>query len=48
MWSQSGTKTLAAIVVIARRRRVPEMYYDRRDTVSLGAGDAIATNKVPR
>jgi hypothetical protein len=22
------------------------MYYDRRDTVSLGAGDGIATNKV--
>jgi hypothetical protein len=47
MWSQSGTKALAAVVVIgAAVAGCSEMYYDRRDTVSLGAGDAIATNKV--
>jgi hypothetical protein len=47
MWSRSGTKTLAAVVVIGTAvAGCSEMYFDRRDTVSLGAGDAIATNKV--
>ena len=48
MSSQSGTRGHGR----SRRdrsRRVAgcsEMYYDRRETVSLGAGDAVATNKV--
>jgi hypothetical protein len=47
MWSQSGTRAIAAMVVIATAvAGCSEMYYDRRDTVALSAGDAIATNKV--
>jgi hypothetical protein len=47
MSSQSGTRGIAAIVVIASAvAGCSEMYYDRRETVTLGAGDAVATNKV--
>ena len=47
MWSQSGTRAIAAVVVIAAAvAGCSEMYYDRRDTVALSAGDALATNKV--
>jgi hypothetical protein len=47
MWSQSGTRALAVAAVLGTAvAGCSEMYYDRRDTVSLGAGDAVATNKV--
>ena len=47
MWSRSGTKGIAAVVVIAAAvAGCSEMYYDRRETVALSAGDAVATNKV--
>ena len=47
MWSQSGTKGIAAVVVIASAvAGCSEIYYDRRETVALGRGDAVATNKV--
>lgn len=47
MWSRSGTKGIAAVVVIAAAvAGCSEIYFDRRETVSLGAGDAVATNKV--
>jgi hypothetical protein len=47
MSSRSGTKVLAAVVVIGTTvAGCSEMYFDRRETLSLGAGDAIATNKV--
>jgi hypothetical protein len=47
MWSRSGTKGIAAVVVIAAAvAGCSEIYYDRRNTVAPGAGDALATNKV--
>jgi hypothetical protein len=47
MWSQSGTRAIAAVVVIATAvAGCSEIYYDRRETVALSAGDAVATNKV--
>jgi hypothetical protein len=47
MSSRSGTKAIAAVIVIASAvAGCSEMYYDRRETVALGAGDAVATNKV--
>ena len=40
-------EAIAAVVVIASAvAGCSEMYYDRRETVTLGAGDAVATNKV--
>jgi hypothetical protein len=47
MSSRSGTRAIAAVVVIASAvAGCSEMYYDRRETVALGAGNAVATNKV--
>ena len=47
MWSKSGTKGIAAVIAIASAvAGCAEMYYDRRETVGSGSGDAIATNKV--
>jgi hypothetical protein len=47
MLSRSGTKGIAAVVVIAAAvAGCSEIYYDRRETVAPGAGDAVATNKV--
>jgi hypothetical protein len=47
MSSRSGIKGIAAVVAIASAvAGCSEMYYDRRETVALGAGDAVATNKV--
>ena len=47
MSSRSGTKGIAAVVVIASAvAGCSEMYFDRRQTIALGAGDALATNKV--
>jgi hypothetical protein len=47
MWSRSGTKSITLVVVIASAvAGCAEMYYDRRETVGAGSGDAIATNKV--
>ena len=36
----------AAFVLAAMLGGCSDIYYDRRETVSFGAGDAIATNKV--
>ena len=47
MWSQSGIKGIATVMVVAATvAGCSEIYFDRRETVSLGAGDAVATNKV--
>jgi hypothetical protein len=48
MSSRSGPKTtIAAVVAVATAvAGCSEMYFDRRETVSLGAGDAVASNKV--
>jgi hypothetical protein len=47
MWSRSGTKGIAVVVVIASAvAGCAEIYYDRRETVGSGSGDAIETNKV--
>ena len=47
MSSRSGTKGIAAVVVIASAvAGCSDIYFDRRQTISLGSGDAIATNKV--
>ena len=46
MCSQSATRTLAVMLVLGTAvSGCSDMYYDRRETVSLGAGDALATNK---
>jgi hypothetical protein len=47
MLSKQRTRTIAAVVVLgATVAGCSDMYFDRRDMVSLGAGDAIATNKI--
>lgn len=47
MSSRSGIKGIAVVVVIASAvAGCSEMYFDRRQTIALGAGDALATNKV--
>ena len=47
MWSRSGTKGIVVVVVIASAvAGCAEIYYDRRETVGAGSGDAVATNKV--
>jgi hypothetical protein len=47
MLSQSKTRALAAIFAVGVTvSGCSEIYFDRRETVSLGAGDAIASNKV--
>ena len=47
MSSRSGIKGIAAVVAIASAvAGCSEMYYDRRQTIALSAGDAVATNKV--
>ena len=47
MWSRSGTKKVAVVVVIASAvAGCAEVYYDRRETIGAGTGDAIASNKV--
>ena len=44
---QSGTKAVAVMVVLgAALSACSEIYYDRREAVSLGAGDAVALNAV--
>jgi hypothetical protein len=47
MLSKSGTRALAVAVVLGTAvAGCSEIYFDRRETVSLGAGDAVAANKV--
>ena len=47
MSSRSETRTIAAVVAMATAvAGCSDMYFDRRETVSLGAGDALAINKV--
>jgi hypothetical protein len=47
MSSPSGIKGIAAVLVIASAvAGCSDIYYDRRQTISLGSGDALATNKV--
>ena len=46
MLSRSGIKAAAVTVVIATAvTGCSDIYYDRRETISLGAGNALATNK---
>jgi hypothetical protein len=45
--SKSGSRTVAAIALLCTTvAGCSDTYFDRRDSVSLSAGDAIATNKV--
>lgn len=47
MSSLPGIKAVAVVVVLGTVvAGCSDMYFDRRETVSLGAGDAIAINKV--
>jgi hypothetical protein len=47
MCSQSGTKAIVVAMVLGTTLAgCSEIYFDRRETVSLGAGDAVASNKV--
>jgi hypothetical protein len=47
MSSQSRTKALAAVVALgAIVGGCSDIYWDRRETISLGANDAVETNKV--
>jgi hypothetical protein len=47
MLSRSGTRALAVTVVIGTAvAGCSEIYFDRRDSISLSAGDAVASNKV--
>jgi hypothetical protein len=51
MSSTSGTKALgwtvaATLVAGATLGGCSDIYYDRRDTIALGAGDAVASNQV--
>ena len=47
MLSPSGIRTVCVLVVIATGvAGCSDMYFDHRESIALGAGDAIATNKV--
>ena len=47
MSSSARTRTLATIVALgAALGGCADIYYDRRETISLGANDAVETNKV--
>ena len=47
MWSQSRIKALTIVVAAgAALGGCSDIYYDRRESISLGAGDAVATNEV--
>ncbi|MBX9841927.1 MAG: hypothetical protein K2Z80_09000 [Xanthobacteraceae bacterium] len=50
MWFRSATKPLAAAVLGAMLAAMlggcSDMYYDRRDTISLVSGEAMAANRV--
>jgi hypothetical protein len=46
MLSRSGTKALTLAILLATIvAGCSDTYYDRRETVSLGAGDALASNQ---
>ena len=46
MLSRSGTKAVSLAIMLATVvSGCSDIYYDRRETVSLGAGDALATNR---
>lgn len=46
MCSRFATKTLASMVLAAMLGGCSEYYFDRRDTVSLHSGEAMAANRV--
>ena len=47
MLSRSGTRALAITVVIGTAvAGCSEIYFDRRDSIALSAGDAVTSNKV--
>ena len=46
MWFPSRTRVLASVMLVSVLGGCSEFYYDRRDSVSLGVGDAQAANKV--
>jgi hypothetical protein len=46
MSSRSGTRAVAALLALGvTLSACSEIYFDRRETVALGAGDALAVNK---
>ena len=46
MWFPSRTRVLASVMLVSVLGGCSEFYYDRRESVSLGVGDSVATNKV--
>jgi hypothetical protein len=46
MWFPSKTRVLGSVMLVSVLGGCSEFYYDRRESVSLGAGDSVATNKV--
>ena len=47
MWSRSGTKAVAAAAVLsATLGGCSDIYFDRRESVSLASGEAMAANRV--
>ena len=47
MWSRSGIKTIAAAALLSiALSGCSDIYLDRRDTVSLVSGEAMAANRV--
>lgn len=46
MWSRSATKVAAAVLAGVSLAGCSDIYYDRRDGISIASGDAVATNRV--
>ena len=47
MWSRSGIKAISAVALLgATLGGCSDIYYDRRETVSLVGGEAMAANRV--
>ena len=47
MYSRSATRTIAAAALLtAMLGGCSEYYFDRRDTITVYSGDAVATNRV--
>jgi len=46
MWFPSRTRVLASVMLVSVLGGCSEFYYDRRESVSIGLGDAVAANQV--
>jgi hypothetical protein len=44
MWYPSKTNALSIVIAACALGGCSDIYYDRREAISLGAGDAVATN----